>query len=289
MLQEPKGMMRLLETVTFNLAEDKSWIVLEITMYATHMHAQKVLTREGRFMISLSSLVPIQRAKDIPVMALTTEERKALILKIGLGLLIAGMLVSYTYVWIQWVDFEGKLPSFTTTIFAPDTGVPLKRNIDLDMLALMCAEYYRPRGGVDHTCPYIKQGYNYYFKEAVTDNGLKVGPFADYSNRWSHMEVAVAGSYAFYNERENYNFSDFKTCLNTSFGSVGHFTEVLWRGVEEFGFASAVYPKGKEYANLGVFLYHPGGNVMTDDKAYFIMNVRPALKGTPPLEPLNWD
>ncbi|ODM90776.1 hypothetical protein Ocin01_15910 [Orchesella cincta] len=106
-------------------------------------------------------------------MALTAE-KKLLLAKIGVGLVIVGMLCGYTYVWIQWVDLEAAVEAALIhhNHFRSRHGsAPLKRNIDLDMLALMCAEYYRPRGGVDHTCPYIKQGYNYYFKEAVTDNG----------------------------------------------------------------------------------------------------------------------
>ncbi|CAL8139280.1 unnamed protein product [Orchesella dallaii] len=217
----------------------------------------------------------------------TPAERKLLIAKIGIGLAVLGMIISYTYVWIKFLDMEAARDAalFHHNFYRSRHGsAPLRRNADLDMLAQMCASYYKPKGMIDHSCPYYKSGINFYFSEAdgIGENGLGVGAGA---HPWSEIELGELGTWAFYKETYNYNFSDFKNDLETHFGNVGHFTEILWRDTREFGLGYTTYTLdgGKTYGTLGVFLYSPAGNVLTKDKELFIMNVKPVIPGAKPI------
>ncbi|ODM98527.1 hypothetical protein Ocin01_08154 [Orchesella cincta] len=75
-------------------------------------------------------------------MALTTE-KKMLLAKIGIGLVIVGMLCGYTYVWLNWLDLEDAREAaliWHNFYRSRHGSPPLRRSANLDVIAQMCAK-----------------------------------------------------------------------------------------------------------------------------------------------------
>ncbi|ODM96911.1 Golgi-associated plant pathogenesis-related protein 1 [Orchesella cincta] len=218
-----------------------------------------------------------------------TPEKKVLFVKIGLGLIVASMLVGYTYVWVQWVDLEAARESaliLNNYYRARHGSAPLTRNADLDMIAQMCALYYRdyvPGGSIDHSCPYWRSGYNFYFSEGIGECGGG-SPTGSPEHLWTNIEIGEGNTWMLYKEIYNYNFSNFKTDLETHPRTVLHFTQVVWRESKYFGLGMTTYRSKKGIGMVATLFYYPSGNLITDDWAHFLMNVRPVLKDAPALE-----
>jgi len=121
----------------------------------------------------------------------------------------------------------------------------------LNNLAVQCAQYYSERGAIDHSCPY---------KNGTGEN--RIGGFGT----WTPDQFAAMGPQRWYDEIKLYNYN--RPIYDPA---TGHFTQLIWKSSQTFGFGS-VYSPGKRYT-AGVGLYSPPGNYLDQ----FQQNVLPLL------------
>jgi uncharacterized protein YkwD len=106
----------------------------------------------------------------------------------------------------------------------------------LNAAAVKCAQYYADKKTIDHSCPY-KNGAG---ENLVGGNG-----------NWTPDQFATLGTQMWYDEIKDYKYS------NPGFSmSTGHFTQVVWKGSQKFGFGVI----NKNGFTAGVGLYSPPGN-----------------------------
>ncbi|ODM98533.1 Golgi-associated plant pathogenesis-related protein 1 [Orchesella cincta] len=189
-----------------------------------------------------------------------TPEKKALLFKIGIGYL------SYRHASLVHTNY----------LRARHGSPPLTLNLDLCEIAQMCAMYYARIKKIDHSCQFNSLGKNFYFTKEGTGENLWIT-----NNGWTDMAAAVGGARRFYQEIEDYNFSDVKS-NHDKFLKVGHITQELWIGSKELGVGIASATSSTP-AYI-VYQYYPAGNMWTEDMQYVEKNVKPPLPGVPAIE-----
>ncbi|ODM98524.1 Golgi-associated plant pathogenesis-related protein 1 [Orchesella cincta] len=182
-----------------------------------------------------------------------TLETKALLVKIGIGLIIASLLAGYTFVWIQWVDIEGY--QHTTLVHhnylrARHGSPAVSLDADLNEMGRKCAHYYVKNRVMDHSCPFHM---NYWpkMKEYIGECLWRI-PTLD----WSYYEAAIAAPRTFYAEIENYNFTDVESNI-PKFLSVGHFAQMIWKEVTHIGLGISSSSSAPEFGIIVVVHYYP--------------------------------
>jgi len=77
---------------------------------------------------------------------------------------------------------------------------------------------------------------------------------------------------SWYGEESNY---DYQTGTSKNGKTIGHFTQVVWKGSTKFGIAIArAKTKGGWYGVWTVAQYSPSGNIVTGNRAYYKANVQ---------------
>jgi len=113
---------------------------------------------------------------------------------------------------------------------------PLTLDDNLNNLAAQCAKYYAQKQAIDHTCPY----------KGDAGENLVGG-----QGTWSQSDFATMGTNMWYDEESSYDYS------NPGFSmSTGHFTQLVWKSSQTFGFGVTTI----NGYTAGVGLYSPPGN-----------------------------
>ncbi|XP_037033759.1 Golgi-associated plant pathogenesis-related protein 1-like [Bradysia coprophila] len=114
---------------------------------------------------------------------------------------------------------------------------PLQMDNQLNSLAVQCAQYYVGLGTINHSCPYKK------------DAGENLAEA--HSASWNNNQFAEVSTKMWYDESSQYNYNNPGFFLQT-----GHFTQLVWKSSQNFGFG---YFTLNGYT-VSVGLYSPSGN-----------------------------
>jgi len=107
----------------------------------------------------------------------------------------------------------------------------------LNDAAVKCARWYAEQRTINHKCPH----------KGNAGENLAAGS----GGNWSADQFADMSTNMWYDEEKKYDYN------NPGFSSAtGHFTQVVWKNSQKFGFG---YAKVGDYT-VGVGLYSPPGN-----------------------------